>query len=82
MTSPLTYYMVRLRQKLGSLIRQFLGLFGRLLIETKFRLAYKNLINLFMNITINFRLFLKKILVFLQMLVPPGLLLSLCLLMG
>lgn len=75
-------YMISFRQSLDDFIGQFLRLFQSLLIETKFRLAYKNLINLFMNITINFRLFLKKILVFLQMLVPPGLLLSLCLLMG
>ena len=57
---------------LGDFIKQFLGLFQSLLIGTKFRFAHKNLMNLFMTTTVDFRLFLKKILVFLQMLIPPG----------
>ena len=61
--------MVRLRQSLGDFIKKFLGIFQSLLIGTKFRLAHKNLMNLFITIVINFRLFLKKILVFLQMLI-------------
>lgn len=47
--------MIRRRQSLGNFIGQFLGL----LIGTKFRLAHKNLRNLIMNITTDFRLFLK-----------------------
>ena len=57
---------------LGDFIEQFLGLFQSLLIGIKFRLAHKNLMNVFMIITLNFRLFLRKILVFLQMLSPHG----------
>ena len=52
-------------------IEQFPGFFQTLLIGTKFRFANKNLMNLYMTITIDFRLFLKKILVFLQMLILP-----------
>ena len=66
------YYMIRLEQLLGDFIKQFLGLFQRLLTGTKFSLAHKNLMNLFMTIIIDFKLFLKKILIFLQMLIPPG----------
>lgn len=39
---------------------------------TKFRFACKNLMNLFMVISFNFRLFLRKFLVFLGMLNPLG----------
>ena len=52
-------------------IEQFLGHFQSLLIGTEFRLAQKNLMKLFMTVVIDFRLLLKKILVFLQMLIPP-----------
>ena len=48
-------YTISLRQSLGDFIRQFLRLFQSLLIETKFRLAHKNLINLRITITIDFR---------------------------
>ena len=63
--------MIMLRQLLGDFNKQFLGLFQSLLIRTKFRFEHKNLTSLFMTITINFRLFLKKILVFLQMMILP-----------
>ena len=56
---------------LGVFIGQFLGLFQSLLIETKFGPIHKILITLFITITIDFRLFLKKILVFLQMFISP-----------
>ena len=59
--------MIRLEEWLGDLTELVLGLFQSPLIGTKLRLAYKYLMNLFMTITIDFRLFLKKILVFLQM---------------
>ena len=45
---------------LGNFIGQFLGLFQNLLIRTKFRIAHKNLISLFMSIIIDFRLFFKE----------------------
>lgn len=50
-----------------------------MLIGTQFKLAHKNLVNLFMTVTTNVILFLKKILAFLQMF-PPGSF-KLCLLM-
>ena len=62
--------MINLRQLLEDFIEQFVELFQNLLIETKFRLTQKNLINLLMNITIDFRMFLNEILIFLQMLSP------------
>ena len=48
-------YMISFRQSLDDFIGQFLRLFQSLLIETKFRLAHKNLINLLIMITIDFR---------------------------
>ena len=57
--------MIRLKLSLGDFIKQFLRFFQNLLIGTKFRLAHKNLMNMFMTITTNFRLILKKILAFL-----------------
>ena len=48
-------YMISFRQSLDDFIGQFLRLFQSLLIETKFRLAHKNLINLLITITIGFR---------------------------
>ena len=51
---------------------QLLGHFQSLLLGTEFRLAHKNRMKLFMTVVIDFRLLLKKILVFLQMLIPPG----------
>lgn len=63
--------MIGLWQSLDDVIRQFRGLPQNLFTRTKFRLVHKNLMNLFMTITIDFRLFLKKILGFLQMLIPP-----------
>ena len=56
-----------------EILRDFL----KRVIGTKFRLAHKNLTNLFRNI--NLRLFLKKILVLLQMLSQPRQFLTLCL---
>ena len=50
--------MINLRQLLDDFIEQFVELFQSLLIETKFRLIHKNLINLLMNIKIDFRMFL------------------------
>ena len=67
----LTYCTIKLGQLPGDLIKQFLGLFNNMLIRTKFRLAHKNMMNLFVIIIIDFRSFLKKILVFLQMLSLP-----------
>ena len=68
----LTYYTIKLGQLLGNFMEQLLGLLQSLLIAAKFRFAQKNQMNLFMTITIDFRLLLKKILVFLQMFIPPG----------
>ena len=68
-TWPLTY-MIRLWQSLSDLTSQFLVLFQSLLIRTKFTLSHKNLMNQFMTIRIHSRLFLKKFLIFLQMLFP------------
>ena len=62
--------MINLRQLLDDFIEQFVELFQSPLIETKFRLTHKNLINLLMNITVDFRMFLNEILIFLQMLSP------------
>lgn len=62
--------MTRLGQTPGNFIEQFLGFFQRVLIGTKFRLAHKNLRNLFVTITIDFR-FLSTMLVFLQVLILP-----------
>ena len=59
-----TYHMIRLKQPVGEFIGQFLGLFQCLSILTKFKLAHEDMMNLFINITINFRLFLRKIPVF------------------
>lgn len=42
----------------GDFIKQFLELFQRLLIRTKFKVPDKNLKNLFINVIISFRLFL------------------------
>ena len=68
-----------------AIVRQhyqaFLMLFQSLLIEEKFRFAHRNLMKLFITNTINFRFFLKKILVFL-MLIPLRCFLTLCLLMA
>ena len=64
------------RQSLGNFIQQFLVLLQCQFIWTKFRLIHKNLRKLFVNITINFTLFLKKILVFLWMLTLHNYLLS------
>lgn len=63
-------------------MEQFLRFLKSLLIRTKFRLAYENVMTLFITITIDFRLLLKKILGFLRVLISPGLLLILCLLIG
>ena len=46
---------------LDDFIQKFLGLFQSLLIGTKFRIAHNSL-NLFISMTIDFRLFLRKIL--------------------
>ena len=62
--------MINLRQLLDDFTEQFVELFQSLFIETKFRLTHKNLINLLTNITIDFRMFLNEILIFLQMLSP------------
>ena len=62
---------MRLRLLLGNFMEQFLPLFRNLLFEIKIGLPHKNLTKLLMNITIYFRMFLRKILVFLQMLIPP-----------
>lgn len=65
--------MIRPGQLLGDFTEQFLGIFQSLLIGTEFRLYTKHLMNLFMTTVINFRSLLKKILVFLQMLIfYPG----------
>lgn len=54
-------------------MEQILGpFFQSLLTGTKFSLAHKNLMNLFMTITSDFGLFLKKILVFFWMLILLG----------
>ena len=55
--------MNRLLQLPGNFIEQFLDLFLNLLIGTKFTFAHKNLTHLFVHITVDFRLLLKKILV-------------------
>ena len=55
---------------IGDFIEQFLELFSSLLIRTKYKFAHRNLLKLFIIFIIDFRLFLKKILVFLQMLIP------------
>ena len=54
------HYMIRLRQSPGGFITLFLGFLQILLIGTKFRLTYKNLMKLFMIITINFRMYFKE----------------------
>lgn len=64
--------MTRLVQSLGNFIGQFLGLSYSLLIGAKFRIAHKSTMKLFMAVIIDFRLFSKKSLVFLLMLIPLG----------
>lgn len=59
----------KLENLLKNYTKQFLRLSQSLLIEAIFRLAHKSLVNPLMTITINFRSFLRKILVFLQMLI-------------
>ena len=54
---------------IGDFIEQFLELFSSLLIRTKYKFAHRNMLNLFMIFIIDFRLFLRKILAFLQMLI-------------
>lgn len=56
----------------GNFLKQSLGLFYSLLTGAKFKLAPKNLIGMFMNVTTNFRIVLKKILVFIQIFILPG----------
>ena len=68
---------MRLRQSLSDFIKQSLGLFQILLTRIKFRFVHKNMMNLFMTITTDFKLFKKTILVFLHMLIPPKELLTL-----
>ena len=80
--SSLIQDMIQLWQLLGDSMEQFLRFLKSLLIRTKFRLAYENVMTLFITITIDFRLLLKKILGFLRVLISPGLLLILCLLIG
>ena len=60
-----------LRQALSDFIKKFLELFQSMVIGTKFRPAHKSLMNIVMIVTIDFSLFLKKMLIFLQMLIPP-----------
>lgn len=48
----------------SNFIKQVLGIFWNLMIGAKFRLSRKNLTNQFMLTILDFRLFLKKILVF------------------
>lgn len=55
---------------LSVVFEQFLGLFQSPLIGTEFSLTHKNLMNLFMTTTTDF-IFLKNILDFPQMLIPP-----------
>ena len=69
--------MIRLQQSLGNFTEQILGLSQSLLIGTKFRLTLKILLNLFTTFIIHLRMFIKKILVFLQMLIPSRYLLIL-----
>lgn len=65
-------YMIRLMKLLNIFIRQFLGLSQSLLIGIKFRLTHKDYINLSMIIIINFRLFSKKTLDYIEMLILHG----------
>lgn len=69
-TNPMTSYVIRLERSLSNFTGQFLGLFQSLLMGTKFRLVHKSVMNRFMTVIIDFRLFSKKILVFFQMLIP------------
>ena len=55
---------------IGDFIEQFLELFSSLLIRTKYKFVHRHMLKLFIIFIIDFRLFLKKILVFLQMLIP------------
>lgn len=75
-------YMTRLRQSLSGFMGQFLQLLQSLLIGIKCKLIHNNLMNLFMTIPIDFRLFLKKILVFFHMLILHKQLLTPWLLVG
>ena len=75
-------YMIRLRQSLSGFMGQFLQLFQSLLIGIKCKLIHNTLMNLFMTIPIDFRSFLKKILVFFQMLILHKQVLTPCLLVG
>ena len=68
---PTTLLYDQAQANIANFNEQFLGIFQSLLIGRNFRFAHKYLTNLFMIITINFRLFLKKILVLLKMLIPP-----------